>query len=220
MRRRKQARLFLVPTTYARTRSNRRAISSFGCTPIMRSISRPALSVSRVGMLWALKRAAVAGFSSTLSFATRTRPAISPANSSNIGAIVRQGPHHGAHKSSSTGSGERMTSASRVASVTVIGLFKGAEESCTDHSEAAALERSFPSGRDSATRKTDIESWPSQHWVWHGLDVDIWVIDKVPHQCTIERVGTRNGYYITVPSERESTRQGCTRRCRIELFGL
>src|SRR5262245_14256456 len=73
-------------------------------------------------MLCTLKRAAVAGFSSTFSFATRTRPAISAASSSIAGAIIRHGPHQGAHRSSNTGSGERSTSAANVASVTVTGL--------------------------------------------------------------------------------------------------
>ena len=73
-------------------------------------------------MLWTWKRPAVAGFSSTLSFATRTRPAISAASSSITGATMRQGPHHGAHISSSTGTGERSTSATKVASVTVTGF--------------------------------------------------------------------------------------------------
>ena len=82
----------------------------------------PSSRASRVGMLRTLKRAAVAGDSSTLSFATRTRPAISDASSSSIGAIIRHGPHQGAHRSSSTGSGERSTSASNVASVTVTGF--------------------------------------------------------------------------------------------------
>ena len=72
-------------------------------------------------MLWTPKRAAVAGFSSTLSFAIRTRPDISLASSSRIGAIIRQGPHQGAHMSRSTGMGERSTSAANVASVTVTG---------------------------------------------------------------------------------------------------
>src|SRR2546428_1693803 len=105
----------------AATRSSRRAISDFGCTPTMRSISRPSLRTSRVGMLRTLKRVAVAGFSSTLSFANRTRPAICAASSSRTGATMRHGPHHGAHISSTTGSGERSTSAENVASVTVTG---------------------------------------------------------------------------------------------------
>jgi hypothetical protein len=67
--------------------------------------------------------AAVAGFSSTFSFATRTRPAISAASSSITGATIPQGPHHGAHMSSNTGSGERSTSAAKLASVTFTGLF-------------------------------------------------------------------------------------------------
>jgi hypothetical protein len=74
-------------------------------------------------MLLTLNRAAVAGFSSTLSFANRTRPAISDASSSITGAIIRHGGHHGAHMSSTTGSGERSTSAENVASVTVTGLW-------------------------------------------------------------------------------------------------
>src|SRR5262249_33405620 len=104
------------------TRSSRRAISDLGCAPTMRSTSRPASSTSRVGMLRAWKRAAVAGFSSTFSFATRTRPASSAASSSITGSIIRHGPHHGAHMSSSTGRGERSTSASNVSAVAVDGL--------------------------------------------------------------------------------------------------
>jgi hypothetical protein len=86
--------------------------------------SWPAFSTNSVGMLRTLKRVAVAGFSSTLSFATCTRPAISAAISSSTGAIIWHGPHHGAHRSSITGSGERSTSAANVASVTVTGLLE------------------------------------------------------------------------------------------------
>ena len=73
-------------------------------------------------MLRTLKRDAVAGFSSTLSLANRTRPAICPASSSITGAIIRHGPHQGAHMSTTTGTGDCSTSAANVASVTVTGL--------------------------------------------------------------------------------------------------
>ena len=73
-------------------------------------------------MLRTPNRAAVAGFSSTLSLPTRTRPARSAASSSMTAAMILLGPHHVAHMSSSTGSGERSTSAAKVASVTVTGL--------------------------------------------------------------------------------------------------
>src|SRR5574341_122222 len=102
--------------------SSRREITDLGWTPTMRSTSRPPWKIRSVGMLWRPKRAAVAGFSSTLSFATRTRPANSAASSSITGAIIRQGPHHAAHASTSTGCGERSTSAENDASVTTIGL--------------------------------------------------------------------------------------------------
>src|SRR3990170_5571791 len=45
----------------------------------------------------------VCGFSSTLSLATRSLPEYSAAISSTIGEIIRQGPHHSAQKSTSTG---------------------------------------------------------------------------------------------------------------------
>src|SRR6266508_2133805 len=76
-------------------------------------------------MLRRLKRDAVAGFSSTLSLVTRTRPAISAASSSMTGAIALHGMHHAAHASTRTGSGERSTSAENESSVTVMGLMPG-----------------------------------------------------------------------------------------------
>ena len=51
-----------------------------------------------------------AGFSSTLSLAIFTLPFISVAISSSAGAIIRQGPHHSAQKSTTTGSLDLMTS--------------------------------------------------------------------------------------------------------------
>src|SRR5215467_147753 len=63
---------------------------------------------------------AVAGFSSTLSFTIFTLPFMAPAISSSAGAIIRQGPHHSAQKSTTTGSADFKTSASNVASDTLL----------------------------------------------------------------------------------------------------
>src|SRR5207302_1755627 len=57
--------------------------------------------------------AAVAGFSSTLSFTILTLPFIVPAISSSAGAIILHGPHHSAQKSTTTGSVLFSTSASK-----------------------------------------------------------------------------------------------------------
>src|SRR3954464_15782170 len=62
--------------------------------------------------------AAVAGFSSTLSFTILTLPFIVPASSSSAGAIILQGPHHSAQKSTTTGSALLSTCASKSASET------------------------------------------------------------------------------------------------------
>src|SRR5262249_58563374 len=63
---------------------------------------------------------AVCGFSSTLSFTILTLPLSVPAISSSAGAIMRQGPHHSAQKSTTTGSVAFSTSESKVASETLL----------------------------------------------------------------------------------------------------
>src|SRR5437016_2354797 len=63
--------------------------------------------------------AAVCGFSSTLSLTIFTLPLSVPAISSSAGAIMRQGPHHSAQKSTTTGSVAFNTSDSNVASETL-----------------------------------------------------------------------------------------------------
>src|SRR3954466_8803073 len=61
---------------------------------------------------------AIAGFSSILSLATLILPCISVAISSSDGAIIRQGPHHSAQKSTTTGSLDFNSALSNVESVT------------------------------------------------------------------------------------------------------
>ena len=67
-------------------------------------------------MLMTSNRRARSGASSTLTLAIRMDPACSAAISSRIGAIILQGPHHSAQKSTSTGSDEEPTSSSKVVS--------------------------------------------------------------------------------------------------------
>src|SRR5260221_7376132 len=71
----------------------------------------------RVGMPRTPYLMGVSGFSSMLSLATVTLPVISAAISSRAGAIILQGPHHSAQKSTRTGPGARSTSASNELSV-------------------------------------------------------------------------------------------------------
>src|SRR5689334_15657877 len=62
----------------------------------------------------------VCGFSSMLILATVTLPFISAAISSRKGAIILQGPHHSAQKSTRTGFAARSTSASNEPPVTLV----------------------------------------------------------------------------------------------------
>src|SRR2546421_10208837 len=58
------------------------------------------------------------GFSSMFSLANSTSPRCSSASCSRMGDTARQGPHHGAQKSTTTGLAAPRTSCSKVASVT------------------------------------------------------------------------------------------------------
>src|SRR5690242_18092422 len=62
---------------------------------------------------------AVPPLESTSSLPTFSLPAYSLATTSIVGAIIRQGPHHSAQKSTRTGTSDRSTSWSNVESVKV-----------------------------------------------------------------------------------------------------
>src|SRR5712671_7192426 len=96
--------------------------SSFalGAAPTWREAISPFLKTIRVGIDITLYFAAVLGFSSTLSLTIFTLPESAPsASSSSAGAIVRHGPHHSAQKSTTTGSADLSTLASKSASDTL-----------------------------------------------------------------------------------------------------
>src|SRR5919201_1163048 len=92
----------------------------FGAAPIWREAIWPLLKIISVGIDWMPYLAAVCGFSSTLSLTIFTLPLSVPAISSSAGAIMRQGPHHSAQKSTTTGSVAFSTSESKVASETLL----------------------------------------------------------------------------------------------------
>src|SRR5882757_7488849 len=79
----------------------------------------------------------VCGFSSMLTLATVTLPAMSVASSSKKGPIILQGPHHSAQKSTRTGPLARSTSASKLLSVTAIGFISGVLRSIDDQIRGA-----------------------------------------------------------------------------------
>src|SRR5690606_11612135 len=86
--------------------------------PIFMSAASPFLNRIMVGIERTPYFTVVEGFSSTLSLTIFTLPASSEESSSSTGAIARQGPHHSAQKSTSTGSFEDRTSSPKVASET------------------------------------------------------------------------------------------------------
>src|ERR1700733_4652427 len=90
----------------------------FGTAPTICCLTSPPLTITRLGMPRTPKRAGTCGLSSTLIFTTFRRPSYSVASSSTIGAIARQGAHHGAQKSINTGVADFKTSCSKLASVT------------------------------------------------------------------------------------------------------
>src|SRR4030042_32117 len=71
--------------------------------PIMLDVGWPPLKRISVGILITPYCRAVSALSSTFTFTKATLPSYSLANSSTSGAIIRQGPHHGAQKSTNTG---------------------------------------------------------------------------------------------------------------------
>src|SRR5690606_37904486 len=92
-----------------------------GIEPTLVETALPSLNRISVGMPRTPNFDGVIGFSSMLTLATVSLSAISPAISLSAGAICRQGPHHSAQKSTSTGPDDFRTSLSKEASVTLVG---------------------------------------------------------------------------------------------------
>src|SRR3979490_1886743 len=95
--------------------------SSFclGAAPTWREASSPFLNSIRVGIDMMPYFCAVFGLSSTLSFTILTLAPSVPAISSSAGPIMRQGPHHSAQKSTTTGPVAFSTSISKSTSLTL-----------------------------------------------------------------------------------------------------
>src|SRR5690606_40983296 len=85
--------------------------------PIWVACTWPSLNSSSIGIERTWYFRAVARFSSTLTLAILTLPAYWSASSSRAGAIILHGPHQGAQKSTSTGSADCSTVASKSASL-------------------------------------------------------------------------------------------------------
>src|SRR5438270_4268857 len=91
----------------------------FGAAPTWREAISPPWKFIRVGIDITPYFDAVFGLSSTFSFTILTLSPIVPEISSSAGAIMRQGPHHSAQKSTTTGPVALSTSASKLASETL-----------------------------------------------------------------------------------------------------
>src|SRR6266540_1905327 len=96
--------------------------SRFGTAPTTFSTGWPFLKNRRVGMLMMPYLPAMSGFSSVLSFTTLSLPSYSVASSSMQGAIIWQGPHHTAQKSTRTRPLALPTSVSHVVALTGMAL--------------------------------------------------------------------------------------------------
>src|SRR5690554_1009981 len=96
------------------------SISYLLAAPILVASTWPLRKRSKVGIERMLYLGAVASFSSIFNLAILTLPAYSSASTSSTGAIILQGPHQAAQKSTSTGMSEPRTSASNELSVTLI----------------------------------------------------------------------------------------------------
>src|SRR6201996_877726 len=97
--------------------SNLPASIDFGTAPICLSTISPFLKYNKAGMLRIPNFIEMPGLLSTFTLPTTALPSYSLAISSTTGPTMRQGPHHSAQKSISTGLFDFSTSSSKFASV-------------------------------------------------------------------------------------------------------
>src|ERR1700694_3299557 len=106
---------------------------AFGAAPTCGEAISPPLKIIKVGIDITPYLEAVFGLSWTFSFTILTLSPMVPEISSSAGAIMRQGPHHSAQKSTTTGPVALSTSASKSVSETLptaIGIPRSVWEEC------------------------------------------------------------------------------------------
>src|SRR5580700_6138852 len=87
-----------------------------GAAPTWREVTFPSRITSSVGMDCTPKRCWSLGESSTLTFTSLRRPAMSVATCASAGLTMRHGPHQGAHRSTTTGTDARSATSAKVSS--------------------------------------------------------------------------------------------------------
>src|SRR4051812_15278073 len=84
--------------------SKKRSTWAGGAAPTNWATSRPSLKALTAGIPWIWKAREIVGFSSVLTLTSSTFPGLASAARSRAGVSCRQGAHHGAQKSTTTGS--------------------------------------------------------------------------------------------------------------------
>src|SRR5262245_10530241 len=79
-------------------------MSAAGLAPAVRATSCPSTNTAIVGIERIWKRSPSSGTASVLTLTINQRPAFDCATFTSSGATIRQGPHHGAQKSTTIGS--------------------------------------------------------------------------------------------------------------------
>src|SRR5210317_526179 len=92
--------------------------AALGAAPARFDTTWPSLKMNRAGMPRTPSCDAICCCESTSTLTTLIWPSMSVDSSSRTGPIILHGPHHSAQKSTTTGTSDLMTSASKVASVT------------------------------------------------------------------------------------------------------
>src|SRR5262245_2674256 len=92
-------------------------MSAAGLAPDSRETTCPPRNTISVGIERMRKRSPSAGTASVSTLATTALPASVCATFSTSGAIMWHGPHHGAQKSTTTGTGDFVISASKAGTV-------------------------------------------------------------------------------------------------------
>ena len=103
-----------TPEASARSTQDRSAAA--GAAPTWREVTFPSRITSSVGMDCTPKRCCSLGESSTLTFTSFRRPAMSVATCASAGLTMRHGPHQGAHRSTTTGTDARSATSAKVSS--------------------------------------------------------------------------------------------------------
>ena len=188
------------------------------------STGRPSWKANTAGIDWTPIWPGICGWSSMLSLTSLTAPFAARTAFSRIGVSCRQGPHHGAQKSTSTGTSREASITSRMKSLVVVFLMRSASAAAAPpfkdrgiYAHAPCLSGAPLACRGSTAKRLKSGGFRLQRWAAAGAFGNSFLTQADQRERKHARLVAGSGDEAEEVGRREPGGRGVLERMAIDL---